>query len=218
VRWKIIKERRAKMRKMILILAAIIITAGCYAGSAVADVAPFSKVIEVPGANKELLMTKVRSWAKKYASSYVVDTKSGLILASGEMTYSSPPIDRIQYTISYEMRNSIEGNRDTVTFEKVMLKSPEMYFSSDTGGPSTFTPPKLEPLQSKKDIAAAQKVMNHVTGNLEAFLLNKSDAVCPLMKCQECVVLCPSSEELKEHMKSHEHMKGHPGHETSPKQ
>lgn len=204
------------IKKLLLIMGVSMATVFFLGQSALADLTTLSKVIEVPGANEKQLLDKVRAWADKYATSHYVEAKSGLVTASGEMTYPSPPIDRIQYTIKFEIRNSIEGNRNTVTFEKVMLKSPETYLPSDTGGGPTSIPSKLEPLQSREDIAAANRVMTHVAASIEAFLLKKNDSACPLVKCPKCGVLCPSSEEMKEHMKRHEHMKGHSGDESEP--
>jgi hypothetical protein len=204
------------MKKLFLIVGVSMATVFFLGQSASADLTTFSKVIEVPGANEKQLLDKVGVWAERYATSHYVDAKSGLVTANGEMTYPSPPIDRIQYTIKFEIRNSIEGNRNTVTFEKVMLKSPETYFSSDTGGGPSTIPSKLEPVQSREDIAAANWVMTHVAASIESFLLKKSDSACPLVKCSECSVLCPSAEEMKEHMKRHEHMKGHSGDESEP--
>jgi hypothetical protein len=210
------KRKGNEMKKLIIILGVFIAAAGFYGVSAQAESVSVNKVIEVPGANSEQLLDLVSSWAGRYAQSYVVDPKTGLVLASGEITYPSPPIDRIQYTIPFEMKNSIQGNKNTVTFEKVMLKSPTTYLPSDTGAGPTSIKGKLEPIESKSDIATANKVLTHIADNLESYLLKKSDAGCPLFKCPNCKLLCPSSEDMKEHMKTHEGTKVLPEHETAP--
>jgi hypothetical protein len=199
------------MKKLIMTLGMFLTTIALYGLTAQAETIAITKVISVPGANKEQVLEKVQTWSGKYGRSYNVDAKTGIVVASGEIIYPSPSIDRIQYTILFEMKNRIQGNKDTVTFEKVMVKSPTNYleYGEAIAG-------QASPVKSKKDVAAATKILTHVANNLEAYLFGKSTEACSLVKCPECAVLCPSSEEMKEHMKVHEHMKGHPGQETAP--
>lgn len=200
------------MKKMIMTLGMFLATIALFGVTAQAETVAVKKVIAVPDATSSQVMEKVKTWAEKYGRSYNVDAKTGIVAASGEITYPSPSVDRIQYTILFEMKNKIQGNKDTVTFEKVMLKSPTTYL------PETMESiaGQASPVKSKKDIAAANKVLANIADNLEAFLLGKSAEACPLEKCPECAVLSPTSEKMQEHMKTHEHMKGHPEHETAP--
>lgn len=185
-------------------------TGAFLAVSAHADTIAANKVIEVPGATKEQIIQKVRTWAGKYSRDY--NDKTGTITANGEIAYPSPPIDRIQYTFLFKMKNKIQNNRDTVTFEEVMLKAPVSYLPADTGAGPTTIGGEIEPVKSKKDIAAANKILNYITVNLEDYLHNKAATACPMERCKECGLLCTSPEEMKEHMKSHT------GHESAPKQ
>jgi len=160
-----------------------------------------SKVIAIPGATKEQLFNKVSEWTKRYTSSSREEPSSGLIVSKGEITYPAPPINRIQYTILFTMKNTIQGNKDNVTFEKVLLKSPTSYIQETNEKIASET----TPITSDKDRLAAQKVLTRLTDNLEAFLLSKSAEGCSLVKCPKCATLSCSPEEMQEHMKSHDH-------------
>jgi hypothetical protein len=194
------------MKKLMLILGMFITTIVLYGVSAQAETFAVTKVIEVPGASETQVMDKVNAWAGSYAQSAQFDAKTGIITIKGESTYPSPPLDRIQYTIAFDMKNTIQGNKDTVTFENVMLKSPTTYLPDS----SEEIRGLASPVTADRDRSAATSRLTYVTDNLEAYLLGKSDAACPLVKCQECGVLSPSSDEMKEHMK------GHLGHESTP--
>lgn len=200
------------MKKLIMTFGMFLATIALSGLTAQAETVAVKKVITVPGATKAQVVEKVKDWAGKFGRYYNVDAKTGIVTANGEITYPSPSIDRIKYTILFEMKNTIQGNKDTVTFEKVMLKSPEVFLSDSNQTIAGST----EKIKAKRDVAAATKVLNHIADNLEAYLLAKSDAACPLEKCPHCKLLAPSSEEMKEHMKTHEHMEGHPEHETAP--
>jgi hypothetical protein len=199
------------MKRLILTFGALIATVVFLGMPVQAETVAVNRTIEIPGASKEMIFEKASKWSGKYFSDYKADKTSGVIQARGEITYPSPPVDRIQYTFVFKMKNTVQDNRVAVSFEEVMLKSPETYLPSDTGAGPLFTGGEVAKVESKDDIAAANRVLSHVADNLEANLKDKSDAACPLVKCPECAVLCPSSEEMKEHMK------GHPGQETAPK-
>lgn len=199
------------MKKLMLSLG-MLVTTIAFGVTAQAATFPVTRVIEVPGATKAEVMDKVSAWAGNYAKTSKVDAKTGVVTAKGEISYPSPPVDRIQYTIAFEMKNTVQGNKNTVTFDNVTLKSPANYLS-ETG---EMIPGSAGPIKSERDKAAAASRLTYVTDNLEAFLQGKSAESCPLVKCTECAVLCPTSNEMKEHMKTHEQMKGHSGHEMAP--
>ena len=173
------------------------------------------KVIEIPGANSIRILEKVAAWSGKYARTY--KTESNLVTAKGEISYPTPSTDRIQYTILFDMKNEIKGDKDTVTFDNVMLKAPERYTSSDG---NERIKGKTYPLASRsvtqKDLAAVNSRLTYIANNLETYLLSQSDSACPMTKCPECGVLQTSKEEMKEHMKEHVHKKGCPMHEAAP--
>ncbi len=187
------------MKKILLILGMLITTIALYGMSAEASTFVVTKVIDVPGATKQQIMDKVSAWAKSYEQTAKVDAESGVITANGEIAYPSPPVDRIQYTIRYVMKNTVKGNTDTVTFEQVMLKSPTRY-ALESGEKILGNTKTLE---TDKDKAAATSRLTHVAENLKAYLLGTSMEAYPLVKCPQCPVLSPNSEELKEHMKTH---------------
>ncbi|MEA5114273.1 MAG: hypothetical protein VB050_09605 [Geobacteraceae bacterium] len=187
------------MKRLVLMVAMLITTIALYGLDVQAAGFPYSKVIEVPGASKEQVLEKLRTWSGNYADTYNVDDKTGTVTSTGVITYPSPPIDRIQYTIAFEMKNTVQGGKDTVTFDKVVLKSPTTYMlesGEKVAGVSV-------PVKDERDIAAATNRLNYVADNLETYLQGKSTVACPLVKCPECPVLGTTSEELKGHMKEH---------------
>jgi len=188
------------MMKLISALGVFLATIALTGITSHAAFSAVDKVISVPGADQAQLSEKVKSWAGMYGRSNNVDDKTGMVVVSGEISYPSPPADRIQYTILFEMKNKIEGNKDTVTFDKVMLKSPVRYVSSDA---NERMESKTSAIENGKDTAAADKALSRITGNLEAYLLGKSDTASTLFKCADCAVLSPTEGELKEHMKIH---------------
>lgn len=190
------------MKKLMLSFG-MLITAIAFGVTAQAGTFPVTRVIEVPDATKDQIVDKVSAWAGSYAQTSQVDAKTGVVTAKGMIIYPSPPVDRIQYAIAFEMKNTVKGNKNTVTFDKVMLKSPNTYLP-DTGDEVAGS---TSPIKSKKDMEAATKRLTYVADNLEAYLLGKSAESCPLAKCPECAVLCPTSDEMKEHMKTHEQRK-----------
>ena len=195
------------MKRMLVTLGMLITSVALYGMTAQAETFPVTKVIEVPGATEKQVMDKVATWTGSYGQASQVDAKTGTITTKGEITYPSPPVDRIQYTIAYDMKNTIQGNKNTVTFENVMLKSPTNYLTESDEAIAG----KASPVKTDQDRAAATSRLTYVADNLEAYLLAKSEASCPLVKCPECPVMGTSPEEMKEHMKSH------PEHGTTPK-
>ncbi len=201
------------MKKLLLILCMFAVTGAFLAASAHAATVAVTKVIEVPGANKEQIIQKVRDWSVRYAEFYSADVNSGIVVANGEIAYPSPPIDRNEYTFLFKMKNTIQNKKDTVTFEDVMLKAPVTYLPADTGAGPTTMGGEAEPVKSKKDIAAANKILNYTAVNLEDYLHNKTVTTCPLERCRDCGLLLTSPAELKEH-----YLKFHERHESMPKQ
>jgi len=201
------------MKRSVLIFGMLLVI-GAFLGNTVRAAEPvlMKKVIEVPNATKEKIFEKVRTWSETYVQSYSSDLKSGVVVANGEISYPAPTIDRIQYTILFKMKNTIQNNKDTVAFEDVMLKAPRSYLTESVGAAPPFIGGEVAPIKSKKDIAAANNVLNYVANNLGDNLMNKSASACPIEKCRECGLLATSPAEMKEHMK------GHGGHQSAPKE
>jgi hypothetical protein len=128
-----------------------------------------SKIIEVPGSTKEQIFKKANNWVEKNWRLYSSNVDSGVIIGSGEVGYLSAPVDRLDYTFVFQMRHEIQDNNDTVTFEKIMLKSPKDY-SADYSTENAYTGGEESPITSKKDSEAAQDVFHHISDNLTDFL------------------------------------------------
>lgn len=199
------------MKKLFMTLCMLVAAVAFFGASVNAETVAVKKVIQVPGATKEQLFQKVRTWSERYGQSYSTDAKSGVIMVNGEIAYPSPPIDRIQYAFPFKMKNNIQNNIVTVTFDDVMLKAPKSYLPESVGAATPFIGGEVGPVKSKKDVTVVTNSLNLIATNLESFLLNKT-GTATLMRCPDCGVLCTSPEQMKEHMKVHEHMKGHPEH------
>lgn len=194
------------MKKLLMTFGVFLALLAFSGIAAQAEVVTFQKEITVPGMSKSQVFEKVRTWASLYSRNYSMDAKAGTVMSVGEIIYPSPPIDRIQYSILYDMKNRIAGNKVIVTFEKVMLKSPTTYNSETLEVLSGDT----KPIKERKDVLAANKSLSHIANNLEAYLLGKDAASCPLLKCPDCALLCPTLIEMQEHEKVHEPMKPAP--------
>lgn len=194
------------MKKVFLAFGMLIATAAFLGISAqAAQTVAVKKVIEVPGASSGQVFDKARSWGETYGNVSSADPKSGVLVSSGEIAYPSPPVDRIQYTILFKAKSSVQNNKDTVTFEDVMLKAPISYTTESVGASTPYTGGEITEVKSGKDIAAANKALDYVATNIGDYLLGKTETTCPLVKCPECPALATSPEEIKEHMKTHEH-------------
>lgn len=193
------------MKKVFLTFGMFIVTAAFLGMTAqAAQTVAVKKVIEVPGASGGQVFDKARGWSETYGSISSADPKAGVIVSNGEIAYPSPPIDRIQYTILFKMKNSVQNNKDTVTFEDVMLKAPKSYITESVGASTDYTGGEITEVKSGKDVAAANKALDYVANNLGDYLLDKTATASPLVKCPVCPTLTTSPGELKEHMKTHE--------------
>jgi len=200
--------------KRLLLIFGVLVAAGGFLGinARAAETDMLQRVIEVPGATKEKIFDKVRTWSETYAQSISSDPKSGVIVAKGEISYPSPTVDRVQYTILFKMKNTIQNNKVAVAFEDVMLKAPKSYLAESVGVSQPFIGGEVVPVKSKKDKMAADNILNYVTDNLGDTLLNKTESASTLERCKECGLLTTTPAEMKEHMK------GHSGQKPAPKE
>jgi hypothetical protein len=129
-----------------------------------------SKIIEVPGASKEQMFKNTKGWVSMFVQLKNADSAAGIILAKGEVAYPSPPIDRIEYTFVFTMKNEIRDNKDMVTFDQIMLRSPIGYLPVDTGAGEKYIPATESVPVSKKDVEAAKYAIGYIADNLESYL------------------------------------------------
>jgi hypothetical protein len=198
--------------KRLLLIFGMLVAVGGFLGikARAAETDMLQRVIEVPGATKEKIFDKVRTWSERYAQSISSDPKSGVIVAKGEISYPSPTVDRVQYTILFNMKNTIQNNKVAVAFEDVMLKAPKSYLVESVGVSQPFTGGEVVPVKSKKDKMAADNILNYVTDNLGDTLLNKTETASTLERCKECGSLTTTPAEMEEQMKGHSDQKPSP--------
>lgn len=147
-----------------------------------------SKVVVVPGANKEQIFDKVCDWSRRYTRSSCVDKSTGTIVSAGEISYPSSTIDRIQYTFLFTVKNSVQGNRNTVSFEKILMQSPTVYDSEN----NAEIPGKTCQITSERDRTAAKKALTYLTDKLESYLLTGSDEGHVIIRCPSCEIVSSS--------------------------
>jgi hypothetical protein len=194
------------MKKLILLFA--LIAAGCAGIQKVPHVQTMSitKVIEVPGMTKKEIFDKTYEWITRNLQTTSADTKTGIILADGEVGYPFPDPNRSDYTIVFSMKNEIRGDRNDITFGNIMLKFSTEYISeaytvqSYTGGEET-------PITSGRDYQAAQNALGLIAYNLSNYVKGTEEH---LHRCATCGAIFTSPECLAEHLKHH------PGHKAEP--
>jgi hypothetical protein len=158
------------MRKLFLFF--LLLLTGC-AGMQAApqeQTMSISKIIVVPGASEEQIYNNTKGWVNMFVQLKNADSNTGIILAKGEVAYPSPPIDRIEYTFVFTMKNEIRDNKDTVTFEKIMLRSPKQYLPLDTGAGEKYIPSTESTPTAKRDVEAAQNAIGYIADNLQSYL------------------------------------------------
>ncbi len=160
------------MKKLFLIF--LIFLAGC-AGMKTTQQDPpmtITKVIEVDGASKDQIFKNAHNWVVRYWRLNSANPGSGIILGTGEVGYPSAPADRVEYTYVFQMRQEIRDNKDTITFEKIMLKSPKNYIQ-ESAFPDAYYGGEESPVTSKRDLETAQYLINYISDNLKDSLQTK---------------------------------------------
>jgi hypothetical protein len=71
------------------------------------------------------------------------------------------------------MKHIIQNNKDTVTFERIMLKSPKEYIIEGSFPDDYVGGGKETPVTSKRDRETAQFLFNSITDNLKDSLQTK---------------------------------------------
>jgi hypothetical protein len=158
------------MNKLI-ILGVLLLAGWATLGRAAEDrFTSYSRTIEVPGMSKSQIFAKTNEWVVRYANFDSADKENGVILGHGEVAYPSPPVDRIEYTFTFKMRDNIQDNRETVTFDPIMIRSAKSYYNKAPYSGKEYSGGEESVITGKKDALVAKGLADYLTDNLEGYL------------------------------------------------
>jgi hypothetical protein len=167
------------MKKILFML--ILLLAGC---AAYRSIPPGETTIvtnmEVPGMSKEEIFSKSKTWMEShlYSKGEIIrgaDGRTGVIVANGNIDYPAvgklEEMERIQYTITFDIKEEINNSLVTLTFYNLLLDIPKSYnihwntlfLPEYTGGYSV-------PIQRQQDFDAAKRGALGIAGKLEECL------------------------------------------------
>ncbi len=141
--------------------------------------------INVPGLSGRQVFDESKIWIERHLYSKrniidVADRKAGIIIANGYIDYpttgSLESIDRIQYTISFVMREEIRNSGITLTFGNLELYVPKYYYRRlRFWSMEQYYGGYYVPVQEESDYRAAEKGLLKIARDLGA-CLNKEAA------------------------------------------
>jgi hypothetical protein len=167
------------MKKTVVLL--VLLLAGCavYRPMPPGEMTIRTKM-EVPGLAKEEIFRKSKIWIERHMYSREkiirnVDRKAGVIVASGYIDYPASgqleAINRIQYTISFNMKEEITDSGATLTFSDLLLDIPKYYHVYSRYWPlQEYTGGFSVPIEYREDFDAAKRGLLQVAGRLEECL------------------------------------------------
>ncbi len=141
--------------------------------------------IEVPELPRQKIFDESKEWIVRhlYSKEKIIefaDRNAGIIVANGYIDYPSTgnleSIDRIQYTISFVMREDVRDSGLTLTFADLELYVPKNYNPYSRWWPmQEYTGGYYVPLRDRRDYLAARKGLLEIARGLEEHLRKKSE-------------------------------------------
>ncbi len=166
--------------KTIVILFALLVS-GCAAYTSMpSQEAIIVTEITVPGMSGRQIFDDSKVWIVRHLYSEqniieVADRKAGIIVANGYIDYPATgtleSIDRIQYTISFVMREEIRDSGITLTFRNLELYVPKYYYWRPRFWPTQeYVGGYYVPVQERSDYEAARKGLLKIAHDLGEYL------------------------------------------------
>jgi len=138
------------------------------------------KDMDLPGMTRDEIYEKSREWIVRhlYSKEHIIevaDKDSGLIVANGFIGYPAAgkldEIDKIQYTITFTMREKARDQGATIVFGNLLVDIPRYYYhrprlyqvNEYSGGYSV-------PVTDKGDYEAARRGLLEIVDRLEEYL------------------------------------------------
>ena len=137
------------------------------------------KEIEVGSMTRERIFENSKIWITRhlYAKEKIIttaDRNAGIIIANGYIDYpatgKSEAIAKIQYTISFSMREEISDSRAVITFYDLMLDIPKNYRYNRWWPMQEYTGGYSVPIEEKADYEAARRGLQDIADRLAVYL------------------------------------------------
>ncbi len=132
--------------------------------------------MEVPVLAKEEIFRKSKTWVERHLYSRdniirAADRAAGVIVANGYIDYPAEgklgEVDRIQYTISFTMKEEISGSGVTLTFSDLLLDIPKYYHVYSRYWPlQEYSGGYSVPIEERADFDAAKRGLLEIAGRL----------------------------------------------------
>ncbi len=134
---------------------------------------------DLPGMTKEQIFEKSRVWIVRHLYSKgnivdIADREAGIIVANGYIDYPASgkleAIDKIQYTISFTMREDMGDSRITLTFDDLLLDIPKFYRYSRLWPMQPYSGGYSVPVEERSDFEAARRGLLELADRLVEYL------------------------------------------------
>lgn len=143
-------------------------------------------IMEVPDLAREEIFLKSQIWIERHLYSRekiirAADMAAGVIMANGYIDYPSAgnldAVDRIQYTISFVMKEQIAGSMVTLTFSDLLLDIPKYYHVYSRYWPMReYSGGYSVPIEERADFDAAKRGLLEIADRLgECLNRNRCD-------------------------------------------
>ncbi len=165
----------------------VLLLAGCaaYRPMPPAEMTIVTK-LEAPDLSKEEIFRKSKIWMERhlYSRGKIIrnaDRGAGVIIANGYIDYPATgkleTIDRIQYTITFDMEEKISGSVVTLTFYDLLLDIPKYYHVYGRWWPlQEYSGGFSVPVEENADFDAAKRGLLEVAERLgECLKLNRCE-------------------------------------------
>jgi hypothetical protein len=140
------------------------------------------KEIVIQNVSADQLFERSELWITRNLNSQkeiieLAEAKQRLIVANGTVDYPASggldAIDKIQYTISFVMREEIRGSRILLTFDNLILNIPKSYLRPRLWPAKDYTGGYSVPIDQQTDFEAARRAVLAIAARLEEFLRQK---------------------------------------------
>jgi len=139
-----------------------------------------SREADLPGMSKGDIFDKSRVWIERhlYSKRNIIDfadREAAVIVANGYIDYPAAgkieAIEKVQYTISFIMREEIRDSGVTITFTNLLLDVPPRYYRSSRFWPmEQYIPGYSVPITERSDFEAARRGLPGIVDGLVEYL------------------------------------------------
>ena len=169
------------MKKIGLLLALFLTACAAHAPMHQNDLA-IRKEIEIQNVSRDRLFERSQLWITRNLSSQKeiiahAEPGQGIIVANGTIDYLAAgeleAIAKVQYTISFVMREEIRDAHIVLTFDNLMLNVPKYYHRSRFWPEREYFGGYSVPIEQRADFDAARRGVLAIATKLEEYLRQK---------------------------------------------